>query len=250
MNSVEYRRDRELAFWREAPNFRPQDDSLENIFNGMANARIFVGLLQRYADFIPARGRIIELGAGQGSASCLVKRLFPLAHVTATDISEDALASLHRWARIWNVAPDRHYACLASETHEEDGSVDLAFCFASAHHFIEHEKVLQELARILRPGGHALFLYEPTAPEYLYRLAKWRVNRIRPEVPEDLLVPSAFQACAEKASLHARFDFDVSSEHRLPAAALYYGVLKRMPHFVRRLVPCAANVVISRKTHQ
>ena len=143
--------------------------------------------------------RIIELGGGQGWASCLVKKWFPESFVIATDISPYALESLPRWEQVLNSQVDQSYACKSYGTQEGNESVDFIFVFSAAHHFICHKKTLQEFRRILKPGGKAFYWHEPSTPRILYQLAVERVNRKRPEVPEDVLIPSELK----KISLNA-----------------------------------------------
>jgi ubiquinone/menaquinone biosynthesis C-methylase UbiE len=211
-----------------------------NILNKMTDAQMFVHLFHVYRHHFT--GRILELGAGQGWASCLVKRYEPEAHIIATDISPYAIASLPNWERVWGINIDRHYACKSYETREADASVDLVFCFASAHHFVEHEKTLAEVQRILKPTGTALYLFEPTANRFFYRFQRWRINRVRPAVPEDVIVPARFKRSAEACGLQARFDvfLDLPKRHPLMRLALLFPLAKRF-------LPSAANIVMGQK---
>ncbi len=111
--------------------------------------------------------------------------------MTATDISEFAVLSLPKWERLFEVEVDNSYACTSYETSESDDSIDQVFCFAAAHHFLAHKRTLHEISRILKPGGISFYFHEPATPKYLYSLAYWRVNRKRPQVPEDVLKTSA-----------------------------------------------------------
>lgn len=243
--TVEDRQRRELDFWRNSLTDRPGSDSIDTILSKAGDANVFVSLLRRYKDLVPKSGRVLELGAGNGWASSIFKRLYPGAEVTTTDISEEALQSIHRWPPVFGGTPDRSYACLAYQTREADSSVDFAFCFAAAHHFIEHEKVQQELARILRPGGLAAFFYEPSSPTFWYRPMYWRVNRNRPEVPEDVLVPSRMTAAARAAGLQPRIDMYPSTAKRHPFETVYFAALGAVP-VLQHLLPCTANFFFHR----
>jgi len=121
--------------------------------------------------------------------------------VIATDISSYAIESIDYWHRVFGVRTDGHYACKSYATQEAAGSVDLVFCFAAAHHFDEHAETLREIARILKPGGRALFLHEPVCGRLLYPIAFKRVNAVRPAVPEDLLIVSDLRRLAAAAGL-------------------------------------------------
>lgn len=182
---------------------------------------------------------------GQGWASCVFKRLYPAARVVSTDISEYAVQSAARWERMLDVRLEGAYACRAYETREADASVDLVFTFAAAHHFLRHRSTLQEIARILKPGGRALYLYEPTTPQVLYRPAVWRVNRNRPEVPEDVLVPGKLVGIAGDVGLRAQIDYYPSVLKRGPTETMYYSVLRRLT-FLQRMLPCTGHFVFDK----
>jgi SAM-dependent methyltransferase len=191
----------EIEYWRDSPTERPGAESIDNLLNKMAEARVFRTYLERLRHLLCDNGTVVELGAGQGWSSCLYKKLFPGAHVVATDISSYAIESVDYWQRIFAVQIDAHYACKSYATLEAAGSVDLVYCFASAHHFVEHGKTLSEIARILRPGGRALFLHEPVCSRLLYPIAYRRVNAVRPDVPEDLLIARDLRRLAAVAGL-------------------------------------------------
>jgi SAM-dependent methyltransferase len=231
----------EVDYWRDSPDERPGPLLLPNILNKMHDAERFAAFFPRFRPLY--RGRVLELGGGQGWASCLAKRMAPEAHVTATDISPYAIASLPHWERLWSVKVDHSYACRATSIPERTGSVDLVWCFASAHHFDDMPAALSEMRRVLRPTGAALFLYEPAAPKYLYRLQKWRANRIRPAVPEDVLVPSVLRAQARAAGLSLTIHDCLSAPARGPLATAYYGALQAMPP-LSRVLPCAIHVML------
>jgi SAM-dependent methyltransferase len=141
---------------------------------------------------------------------------------------------------------ENSYACKSYDIHEADSSFDLIFCFSAAHHFLAHKRTLTELKRVLKPGGSAIYLFEPTSPKYLYSLAYQRVNAKRPEVPEDVLVPSKLQKIAEDLGLDFQVDFYPTHKGRGPIATAYYPVLARIG-FLQALLPCTANFIFTKK---
>ncbi|MCB1691688.1 MAG: class I SAM-dependent methyltransferase [Pseudomonadales bacterium] len=245
MKDVAEKQQRERDFWANSPEESPGANSLSNLLNKMGDAAFFEQCVRRHWRHFEHAATILELGAGQGWASCLLKRLLPTARITTTDISEDALQSLPDWERVFGTCPDAAYACLSYETREEDASVDVVFCFAAAHHFLTHRRTLAEIARILKPGGVAIYFSEPTTPAWLHPIAHWRVNRIRPEVPEDVLITSRLRGLARSAGLGFEVDYHADLTRRSLPARLYYGLLNRLP-FLAPCVPCAANLVFTR----
>lgn len=235
----------EIDYWRTSEHESPESDSVFNIINKVTDAPAFLSCLHRHYTTAIEGQRVLELGGGQGWAACLFKRLYPIAHVTATDISPYAIQSVPKWEYIWRTKIDRAYACRSYETKEADSSIDFAFCFAAAHHFVKQEATLRELKRILKPGGRALYLYEPTTSKPLHRLAHWRVNRLRPAVPEDVLITSRIVELAGKHGLSTVVDYFPSTARRGPAETIYYAVLQRLS-VLQRWLPCTANLEFRR----
>ena len=244
--TVEERQQIEVEYWRTSELEAPGPLSMPNLINKMGDAAVFFHLFGLYRDLFLPGGRILELGGGQGWASCMVKRLLPNAHVTTTDISPHALQALMHWEHVFSVKVDEQYACKAYDTDEADGSVDLAFTFASAHHFIEQERTIAELRRILKPGGVALYLYEPTSNKFFYPAMHWRVNRKRPAVPEDILVPARLKRSALANGLDIRVDYFPSLIKRGPIEMIYYAIISALP-LLTAVLPCSANIVIKKR---
>ena len=187
----------------------------------------------------------MEMGAGQGWAACLYKKLYPQAHVTATDISPFAVMSLPKWERIFKVAIDRAYACTSYETQEEDFSLDLVFCFAAAHHFLAHKQTLNEIFRILKPGAQAIYWYEPATPRLLYRPLHWRMNRKRQSVPEDVLIVSKIRQLASRAGLVLDVDYYPSLIKRGPVETVYFYLLSKF-YFLNWVLPSSVNLIFTK----
>lgn len=239
---LQRRQAREIEFWRDSPTEGPDSDPFGTLMLKMGEARWLVAKLERFRDVFADAQTMLELGAGQGWASCIVKRTFPESSVTASDISQWAVASAPTWERLFEVSLDAAFACRSSKIPLESESVDLVFCFQSAHHFVEHEATLVEVRRVLTPGGVCLFLHEPSSPRFLYRAAKARVNRLRPAVPEDVLVPSDLLALARRLGFEASVSYDPTPVNRQPVETLYYLLLSKL-RFLTPVLPCTADYV-------
>jgi SAM-dependent methyltransferase len=234
-------RELEKEYWRTSEIERPGANSLHNLLNKAEDAAIFFDLVERYrADFAKAR-TVLEIGAGQGWASCIVKRLFPDAIVTVSDLSADAVASVPEWQRVYGVEVDRVRDYPSDALDEPDSSFDLVFCFAAAHHFGRHRRTLEELRRVLRAGGTSLYLYEPSCPSWMHSLAVARVKRKQFVVtPEDVLMHDRIRELAAETGLECEVDFFPSIMRRGPVETVYYALLGRVRP-LQRILPCTAN---------
>jgi SAM-dependent methyltransferase len=240
MINLDDRRRVEIEFWRDNHAERPEVDDIENQLDKSADAFIFREAIRPFEAIVSDARDVLELGAGQGWASCVLKRLYPHLRVVISDISEYAIASKERWERIYNTRLDGSFACTSDAVPVSNESFDLIFCFAAAHHFVTHDETLKELSRILRPGGAIFYFYEPTTPQMFYRLAVDRVNRKRPDVPEDVLVPRRLISAAQIAGLTASVHYWPSTLKRGRSAAFYYALLSIVTPLCR-LLPCTAN---------
>lgn len=235
----------EIDYWRTPGDEAHRENTLRGRLDKARYAVVFLDCIERHRARIASSGRVLELGGGQGWASCLYRREFPDAEVIASDISPHALAALPDWARWFDVPTPGQHACRSYDIPEPDGSLDRIFCFEAAHHFIAHRRTLRELHRVLRPGGMAFYLHEPVTPRWLYPLAYRRVNRKRPEVPEDVLIVSRIRALAAEAGLDFEIDYDPSTTGRGPYQAMYFSLLAKMP-VLCRLVPATAHLIFRR----
>ena len=251
MSEIERKQKVEIEFWRDAEHESPEADSIHNIVNKVTDAAVFLDCINRHHKELITNGRVLELGGGQGWASCVYKKLYPNAHVTTTDISNYAVMSLPKWERLFEVKIDNSYACTSYEINESDASLDLIFCFAAAHHFLAHKRTLREISRILKPGGKAIYFNEPATPRYLYSLARWRLERTRPEVPEDMLITSELRKLAQEAELNLYVDYHPSIIKRGPFRALQaISIIRDSIPFLHPLLPCSANFIFMKNDSQ
>jgi SAM-dependent methyltransferase len=246
VSDIEVKQKTEIEFWRDSIHESPEANSIHNLINKASFFRVLADCFNRHVAKLSSNGNVLELGSGQGWASCLYKRLHPDAKLTVTDISKYAIMSLPAWERIFEVEIDKSYDCKSYETNEEAASLDFIYCFAAAHHFLAHKRTLKEISRILKPEGTAIFFFEPATPKYLYRLSKWRVNRIRPEVPEDVLITSELDKIAREAGLDMVVDYYPTLLNRGPLESVYFAVLAQLP-ILQRILPCSANFLFTKR---
>ncbi|MGQ0828492.1 MAG: class I SAM-dependent methyltransferase [Bacteroidota bacterium] len=240
MKSQEEREKIEIEFWRDSEHDRPESASIDNIVNKMGDCGVFLIVIEKYRPLFNEAKEILELGGGQGWASCALKSRFPHLKITLTDISEYAILSKHKWEKIMNVSLENAYPCKSYEIPEGDATQDIIFCYASAHHFADMDKTMREINRVLRKGGHCFFFHEPTTIQLFYKFAYKRVNKKRHVVPEDVIVRSKLLRLAEANGFNAEVHLNPITMNRGPIETIYYYVLSKIK-ILQRTLPCTAN---------
>ncbi len=235
----------ETTFWENDPFERPGADTVENLLNKSLDASIFHEIVKQFATQFASARSIVEVGGGQGWASCIVKRLNPTAHVTLTDAVTAAVAGRTTWERVYNCRLDAAFAAPAQSIPLPDASVDLVFCYAAAHHFVDHQAALREAWRVVRPGGWCLWLYEPTSSALLHGVAEGRVNRKRTDVKEHVLVPAEVLHEARGIGFRAQVTYWPHTFRRGRFESLYYLGLSFLP-WLAPILPCTAHFCLQR----
>lgn len=247
LTALEARERREIAFWSESENERPGEFGLDLLTHKMSEARIFLAKFEEHRALFEQAGTIVELGGGQCWPSCMVKHeVGSGAMVIGTDIAPDAVISSPQWEHVIGARLDGRAACRSNATPFASGAIDLVFAFAAAHHFGAHRSTLHEIARILRPGGHALYLYEPGVRDWLYPIALRRVMAKRPVVPEDLIRYRKLEELADDAGLDARVTFAPTTTYRGAVETVYYLGLQRL-RVLQKVLPCTVDILFTKR---
>ncbi len=98
--------------------------------------------------------KVLEVGCGMGTHAAILARSG--ADLTAVDITEYAIETTRRRFEIFKLA-GRIQQADAEQLPFDDASFDLVWSWGVIHHSRSTERCLQEIARVLRPGGR-LFL--------------------------------------------------------------------------------------------
>jgi ubiquinone/menaquinone biosynthesis C-methylase UbiE len=116
--------------------------------------------------------RALEIGCGRGGFSCWMARTWPEIRLTAADFSDAAVDMGRSFAKSngldieWAVAD-------IQKMPWPDASFDTVFSCETIEHVPDPRAALNELARVLKPGGR-LFL---TVPNYLNFAGVHRIYR-------------------------------------------------------------------------
>lgn len=149
--------------YRKRPRERiPSLEGIEDAEAARAYGRIMsmpqMRLLRRFIArraiaALPA-GRGADIGCGPGYLAVELARATPALHITGVDLSRAMLAQAGENAARAGVAGRTDFrAGDAAATPFPAGSLDLAVSTLSLHHWQDPVTVLDEIARILRPGG-------------------------------------------------------------------------------------------------
>jgi ubiquinone/menaquinone biosynthesis C-methylase UbiE len=116
----------------------------------------FERLARALAADLPANARVLEIAPGPGYLSIALAKLGPFK-ITGLDISESFVKMASQYAKREGVVA-RFIHGSASDIPLEDGLFDLIVCRAAFKNFSEPLKALNEMHRVLKPGGRAIVI--------------------------------------------------------------------------------------------
>lgn len=126
--------------------------------NGI-DARVFAG------------ARCLDAGCGGGRGSVLMAEA-SASQVVAVDLSETNVASTRRRAALRGLPHVNVQQHSLMELPFADASFDIVWCNGVLHHTADPDRGLQEITRVLKPGGH-LWLYLYGVGGIYWRVIDW-----------------------------------------------------------------------------
>jgi SAM-dependent methyltransferase len=124
---------------------------------------------------------VLDLASGTGEPSLsLARRVAPAGKVTATDLSQHMLDALSKNAHAEGITNIETRVCDAHSLPFPDASFDLVTSRFGVMFFAETDRVLNEIKRVLKPGGRVAFLVwgAPAPGSYFGSMAMPYVKRM------------------------------------------------------------------------
>jgi len=100
-------------------------------------------------------GRLLDVGCGEGRSFGLLAQHFAPREIVGVDIDPVMVAAAQVKAKDCPVRVTVRQSSVSS-LDLPDASVDVVFCHQLIHHVSEQARVLEELHRVLAPGGYLL----------------------------------------------------------------------------------------------
>ncbi len=114
----------------------------------------FIAVAHAVADRVASGGRVLEVAPGPGFCAIEIAKSGRYS-VTGLDISESFVRIARENARNAGVAVDFHHGNVSAMPFH-DAAFDFVVCSAAFKNFSEPIQALNEIHRVLAPGGHAL----------------------------------------------------------------------------------------------
>lgn len=115
--------------------------------------------------------KCLDAGCGSGRGTIFMLRN-GAAHVTSIDINDKLVASTEKWARQFGYDNVDVKLMSALNIQMENESFDVVFCNGVLHRTEDPDKGLEEIARVLKPGGK-MFLYILGSGGVNFHLIDW-----------------------------------------------------------------------------
>jgi ubiquinone/menaquinone biosynthesis C-methylase UbiE len=120
---------------------------------------------------IPPEARVLEIGCGRGAGACMIQEEFSPALLHAFDLDHQMILRAGKYMKPPHKEKISLYVGDALKLPYRDGVLDTVFGFGVLHHLPDWQSGLQEIARVLKPGG--IYFLEEFYPQlYLNFLAR------------------------------------------------------------------------------
>jgi ubiquinone/menaquinone biosynthesis C-methylase UbiE len=133
---------------------------------------IFDESLKVIREYLTPDARILDTSCGAGTEITALAALVPDGEAVAADLASEMVQTTFENSRRAGIANMAFFqADVARMPAEFTGMFDVTFCSLAFHHYPEPEESVQEIYRVLRPGGYA-FIADP-GPDWYKQLSEW-----------------------------------------------------------------------------
>lgn len=179
-------------------------------------------------EFKDSSQRLLEFGCGMGATSVVFAKVG--FHVTGIDISEGNCRVARKLAKQCNMEDRCEFHVMPGENLAfDDNTFDIVTGVDILHH-VDIPKVLEQLHRVLKPGGVAIFK-EPLGDTILERIRECKA--LLKLAPRDSSLDNHVHITEDERKLNRdeinliRDTFEVQSERRFSVLQRFYRLLPR-----------------------
>jgi len=137
--------------------------------------------------------RVLEIGCGSGYGATIIRKLFEVGELTATDLDPRLIARAKARASDSAVSFEVADACGLGCP---DDTYDAIFDFGVIHHIPNWQDCLRELRRVLKPGGRIFVIDTPI--ESYRSFVGWIIRIFTAHPYKEMFNESEFIVCLGK----------------------------------------------------
>lgn len=136
------------------------------------SAPIFEETLKEMRAYIRPDWRMLDTSCGAGTEATELAVLVPQGEVVGADLAAEMVQTTFESARRSGIGNMAFFqADVAAMPAEFAGMFDATFCSLAFHHYPNPKGAVEEMFRVLRPGGYA-FIADP-GPDWYKRISEW-----------------------------------------------------------------------------
>ncbi len=216
----------------------------------------FLDFKENVLDKFQFSGRVLEIGAGAGWASAMLKARNQNVTVYTSDIAFAFMELALTYFPMFRGIPDILVVADAQKLPFESGYFDSVFCCSAVHHIPDLAKGLAEIRRVLKNGGTFIAIGEGVANpvmRYLYKRIidrlGWRRKGIEEyKIQEGLYSLGQWQSFFEsvgfkQVSYEPCTDPKYCQSYGSAYHRIYYGIADKLPSFLVLRIGCGAKFV-------